>query len=102
MKRKYLLLVLAGFWISSFCQEPAKIELISADLFFSEIIDSTYVIIHKFPGKCNSMFVLAGDNKGVLIDTPNETTGTKSLVDWINTKMLKLLFRVMEIGAIIN
>ena len=86
MKRKYLQLVLAGFWISSFCQEPAKIEIITDDLFFSEIMDSTYVIIHKFPGKCNSMFVLAGDNKGVLIDTPNETTGTKSLIDWINTK----------------
>ncbi|MBA7528675.1 hypothetical protein ES705_20863 [subsurface metagenome] len=90
MKIISLIIISAGFWISSFSQEPAKIEIISADLFFSEIMDSTYVIIHKFPGKCNSMFVLAGDNKGVLIDTPNETTGTKSLVDWINTKMLKL------------
>ena len=70
----------------SFNQELAKIETISDDLFFSEIMDSTYLIIHKFPGKCNSMFVLVGNNKGVLIDTPNETTGTKSLLDWINTK----------------
>ena len=86
MKRKYLLLVLAGFWISSFGQEREKIKKITDDLYCSEIMDSTYVIIHKFPGNCNSMFVLVGDNKGVLIDTPNETTGTKSLLDWIDTK----------------
>ena len=86
MKIISLIIISAGFWISSFCQETAKIEKITVDLFFSEILDSTYVIIHKFPGNCNSMFVLVGDNKGVLIDTPNETTGTKSLVDWINTK----------------
>jgi len=41
MKRKYLLLVLAGFWILSFGQEPVKVEIITADLFFSEIMDST-------------------------------------------------------------
>jgi glyoxylase-like metal-dependent hydrolase (beta-lactamase superfamily II) len=86
MKRLYFILILAGFWISSFNQELTKIETISEDLFFSEIMDSTYLIIHKFPGKCNSMFVLVSDNKGVLIDTPNEITGTKSLLDWINTK----------------
>ncbi|NQU80310.1 MAG: hypothetical protein HQ543_02175 [Bacteroidetes bacterium] len=42
MKIISLIIISAGFWISSFCQEPAKIEIISADLFFSEIIDSTY------------------------------------------------------------
>lgn len=32
------------------------------------------------------MFVLFPDNNGLLIDTPNETTGTKALLDWINLK----------------
>ncbi|NOQ27202.1 MAG: MBL fold metallo-hydrolase [Bacteroidales bacterium] len=86
MKILSLIIILTGLWISSLGQETTKIERISDDLYYSEIMDSTYVIIHKFPGKCNSMFVLVGDNKGVLIDTPDETTGTKSLVEWINTK----------------
>lgn len=86
MKTVSLVIILAGLWISSLGQETTKIERISDDLYYSEIMDSTYVIIHKFPSRCNSMFVLVGDNKGVLIDTPDETTGTKSLVEWINTK----------------
>ncbi len=98
MKRLYFILILAGLWISSFNQELAKIETISDDLFFFEIIDSTYLIIHKFPGKCNSMFVLVGNNKGVLIDTPNETTGTKSLLDWINMKFGNLELIAINTG----
>ena len=86
MKGRFLLIFLAGFWISSYCQVSTKIDTISKDLYYSEIMDSTFVIIHKFPGSCNSMFVLPGDKKGVLIDTPNETTGTKSLLDWIDMK----------------
>ncbi len=86
MKILSLVIILSGIWGSSLSQETTEIEKISDDLYYSEIMDSTYVIIHKFPDRCNSMFVLVGDNKGVLIDTPNETTGTKSLVEWIYTK----------------
>ena len=84
MKKTILILAFSGFWISVLSQMSAKIDTISDDLYYSEIMDSTFVIIHKFPGKCNSMFILSGNNTGVLIDTPNETTGTKSLLDWIN------------------
>ena len=86
MKIFSLVTILAGFWISSFGQTLTETVQISDDLYYSEIMDSTYVIIHHFPSRCNSMFVLVGDNKGVLIDTPDETTGTKSLIEWINSK----------------
>lgn len=85
MKRVSTILILLSFLIYSFCQGSVEIDTISDDLFYSEIKDSIYVIIHRFPSRCNSMFVLVGENKGVLIDTPNETTGTKSLITWINT-----------------
>ena len=51
------------------------------------------MITHNFLGNCNSIFILLENNKGVLIDTPNETTGTKSLLDWIDLKFgdLKLI-----------
>ncbi len=98
MKILSLLLILTGLWISSISQITPEIEQISDDLYYSEIMDSTYVIIHEFPGRCNSMFVLAGDNKGVLIDTPDETTGTKSLVEWINTKFGNLELVAINTG----
>lgn len=98
MKLLSLVIILTGLWISSLGQEITEIEKISDDLFYSEIMDSTYVIIHKFPSRCNSMFVLVGDNKGVLIDTPNETTGTKSLVEWINTKFGNLELVAINTG----
>jgi len=86
MKIFSLVTILAGFWISSFGQALNETVQISDDLYYSEIMDSTYVIEHHFPSRCNSMFVLVGDNKGVLIDTPDETTGTKSLIEWIESK----------------
>lgn len=98
MKILSLVIILVGLWISSLGQETIEIERISDDLYYSEIMDSTYVIIHKFPSRCNSMFVLVGDNKGVLIDTPNETTGTKSLVEWINTKFGNLELVAINTG----
>ena len=81
MKIYSLVTILAGFWISSFGQALNEIVKISDDLYYSKIMDGTYVIVHYFPSRCNSRFVLVGDNKGVLIDTPDETTGTKSLLD---------------------
>lgn len=98
MKILSLVIILVGLWISSLGQETTEIERISDDLYYSEIMDSTYVIIHKFPSRCNSMFVLVGDNKGVLIDTPVETTGTKSLVEWINTKFGNLELVAINTG----
>lgn len=98
MKILSLVIILAGFWVSSLGQETTEIEKISDDLYYSEIMDSTYVIIHKFPSRCNSMFVLVGDNKGVLIDTPNETTGTKLLVEWINAKFGNLELVAINTG----
>ena len=98
MKILSLVIILSGFWGSTLSQETTEIEKISDDLYFSEIMDSTYVIIHKFPSRCNSLFVLVGDNKGVLIDTPNETTGTKSLVEWIFKKFGNLELVAINTG----
>jgi glyoxylase-like metal-dependent hydrolase (beta-lactamase superfamily II) len=68
---------------ASFSQELIEYEQIAEDLYLTKISDSVFVIVHEFPWRCNSLFVLVGEDKGVLIDTPNETSGTKSLIDWI-------------------
>lgn len=98
MKIFSLVTLLLGFWISSFGQTLNETVQISEDLYYSEIMDSTYVITHHFPTRCNSMFVLVGGNKGVLIDTPNETTGTKSLIEWINSKFGNLELVAINTG----
>lgn len=98
MKIICLVTILAGFWLSSFGQSSNETVQISDDLYYSEIMDSTYVIIHHFPSRCNSMFVLVGDNKGVLIDTPDETTGTKSLIEWIESKFGNLELIAINTG----
>ena len=58
---------------------------ISDDLYYSKVSDSIFMITHYFPYLgANSMFVLLPHNKGVLIDTPCEITGTMSLLNWIS------------------
>ncbi len=69
---------------------------ISADLYYSEIQDSVYLITHHFPTYgSNSLFVLLSGKQGVLIDTPHETTGTRSLLKWI-----KFSFGDLQLTAI--
>ena len=59
---------------------------ISSDLFTTEIGDSVFLITHYFPRYgSNSLFVLLPGDRGMLIDTPQETTGTRSLVTWIQS-----------------
>jgi len=98
MKIISLVTILAGFWLSSYGQLANETVQISDDLYCSEIMDSTYVIVHHFPSRCNSMFVLVGNNKGVLIDTPDETTGTQSLLDWIESKFGNLELVAINTG----
>ncbi|MFC2098516.1 MBL fold metallo-hydrolase [Bacteroidota bacterium] len=57
---------------------------ISEDLTSTLLIEDVYLITHYFPRYgSNSLFVHLPGKNGVLIDTPHETSGTKSLLDWI-------------------
>lgn len=73
---------------------------ITEDLFYQRITDSVFLITHYFPPPfgCNSLLVVLPDSKAVLIDTPNETSGTKSLVDWIDERFGPLELRVINTG----
>jgi len=93
MKKTYLVLFFIVFWSFSFSQELRKYEQIAEDLYFTKIYDSVFVIVHEFPWRCNSLLVLASNNKGVLIDTPNVTTGTESLLNWIQTEFGNIKLR---------
>ena len=65
---------------------------ISSDLYYSMIQDSVYLITHHFPRfGSNSLFVLLPDEQGMLIDTPHETTGTRSLLEWIQASFGQLV-----------
>lgn len=69
---------------------------ISPDLYYSEVRDSVYLITHHFPRfGSNSLFVLLPYEQGMLIDTPHETTGTMSLLAWIQSS-----FGQLELSAI--
>lgn len=103
--RKLLITPLVFFLIHTLfggasCQSLQEKISITDDLYYQRIADSVFLIIHYFPSPygCNSLLVVLPDNKAVLIDTPNETTGTESLVDWIDEKFGQLELRVINTG----
>ena len=102
MIKKYLVILTMIVGISSFSYGQHKQYLsqtkISDDLYFNKITDSTYMITHYFPyWGGNGLFVLLPNNKGVLIDTPYEITGTESLLNWISNN-----FGNLELTAIVT
>ncbi len=82
------------------CQIRQENKSISDDLFYQRIIDSVFLIIHYFPPPygCNSLLVVLPDNRAVLIDTPNETSGTRSLMEWMNETFGQLELIVINTG----
>jgi metallo-beta-lactamase class B len=72
---------------------------ISSDLYYTEIVDSVYLITHYFPRYgSNSLFVILPDKKGMLIDTPHETTGARSLLTWIQSTFGKIQLTAINTG----
>lgn len=72
---------------------------ISSDLYYSEVRDSLYIITHHFPQYgSNSLFVLLPGDHGVIIDTPHETTGTRSLLKWIQSSFGHLELTAINTG----
>lgn len=72
---------------------------ISSDLYYSKIRDSVYMITHHFPRfGSNSLFILLPGEHGVLIDTPHETTGTRSLLKWIQSSFGDLQLTAINTG----
>jgi metallo-beta-lactamase class B len=73
--------------------------VISSDLRYTEIADSVYLVTHHFPEYgSNSLFVLLPGDKGVLVDTPQETTGTRSLLTWIQSTFGNLQLTAINTG----
>jgi glyoxylase-like metal-dependent hydrolase (beta-lactamase superfamily II) len=82
------------------CQNRQEKVRITDDLYYQKITDSVFLIIHYFPPPfgCNSLLVVLPDNKAVLIDTPNETSGTRSLVEWIFRRFGQSELKVINTG----
>ena len=59
---------------------------ITSELSIQEIQDKTYVVIHRFPWSCNSLFVETKNGQLILVDTPNTPEATGILLDWINQR----------------
>ena len=97
----FILVLMLGTCYYSYAQQEQYLTQtkISDDLYYSEINDSIYMITHYFPTwGANSMFVLLPENKGVLIDTPCEITGTASLLNWISKKFGDLKLTAIVTG----
>jgi len=72
---------------------------ITEDLYYSQLSDSIFMITHYFPfWGGNSMLVVLPGHKGVLIDTPYESTGMQSLLDWIESRFDELELTVIVTG----
>ena len=56
---------------------------ISENLIAQKVMDNVFLITHYFPWDANCLLVVLPDDQLVLIDTPNENSGTKSLLNWI-------------------
>ncbi len=96
MKNHLILAVLIMIPLSCAGQERTGI---SEDLFYTEIQDSVFLITHIFPQfGSNCLFVLLPGNQGVLIDTPNETSGTRSLCEWIRNEFGDVQLTVINTG----
>ncbi len=80
-------------------KQHLKQTKISDDLYYNQISDSIFMITHYFPHwGGNNMFILLPNNKGVLIDTPYENTGTESLLNWISNRFGKIDLTVIVTG----
>ncbi len=99
--RKYFLILCICFTVSNlFAQHKQDLNKmkISDDLFYRKIQKGVYVITHYFPSGGNSMCVFLPDSQAVLIDTPYETSGTKSLLDWIYNNFGKVKIKTIVTG----
>jgi len=81
-------LIILSFFTNVYSQPISKQNQtrISDDLYYTKIADSVYMYTHYFSYGSNGMFILLPDSQGVLINTPCESTGTISLLDWIEKK----------------
>lgn len=77
------ILFIIGISLSSVAQDKRDSIFISDNLIAQEVIDSVFLVTHYFPWDANCLLVILPDEKAVLIDTPNENSGTKLLLDWI-------------------
>lgn len=82
MNKLYPVLIIITCWVSAHAQERVPI---SDDLYYTRLQEDVFMITHVFPRfGSNVLFIALPGQKGVLIDTPHETTGTRALLDWVN------------------
>lgn len=94
----FCLLILINHFSNAQHKQHLNQIKISDDLYYEQITDSIYMITHYFPRwGGNNLFVLLPNNKGVLIDTPYENTGTETLLNWITKN-----FGELELTAIVT
>jgi len=73
-------------------------QKISDDLFIQSIEDSVYLVTHYFPWDANCLLVILPEKQGVLIDTPNETSGARNLLQWIHQQYGEISLTVINTG----
>ena len=77
-------------------QEPIRI---SEDLTCTPLLEDVFLIRHYYPRfGSNSLFVALPGRKGVLIDTPNESSGTLALLGWIDSTFGRLELVAINTG----
>jgi metallo-beta-lactamase class B len=96
MNRLFPLCLLFFLPVNAFAQESIRI---SPDLTCTRLQEDVFLITHYFPGfGSTSLFVALPGHKGVLVDTPHESTGTRALLGWIDSTFGELEMVAINTG----
>ena len=98
---KYVLiasLFLIGFTLNSIGHDKNNSIKISENLIAQKIMNNVFLITHYFPWDANCLLVILPVKLAVLIDTPNENSGTKSLINWIYENYGNIKIREINTG----
>lgn len=83
-------------WILLHSQDTVEI---AGDLRITPLTGDVFQVTHIFPRfGSNSLFVALPGKLGVLVDTPHESSGTRDLLDWIETRFGKLELKAINTG----
>jgi metallo-beta-lactamase class B len=96
MKRLFPVYILILFSHHMLSQNVIRI---SGDLTCTPLQEDVFLITHYFPRfGSNSLFVALPGHKGVLIDTPHESTGTCALLGWIDSTFVETKLVAINTG----
>ncbi|MCK5146797.1 MBL fold metallo-hydrolase [bacterium] len=83
LSRFIILFLLSLSGITVMAQSETGVNIISNDLSIRPVCEDSWIIEHRFPWPSNSLLVKLGDVDFVLVDTPQDPSGSRDLLKWM-------------------